>query len=199
MERLIGKKRSLSNIIDSESKNKEVWTVTFIRISTPSPSNVEEEEEKKNIMLGLPPSTSFSYYCPPKPSNPPKIDTTLQWEGTLTQLKQLFRPESLIIAGIEQKGSGKRFKKNYYQYNTINSSSSSVTTTTTTVDQKKKKEEEENCITMTIPSELYSERELQGFINTINGHGKSVTKVLEPKEHINCILLANYFGMKISK
>ena len=191
MERLTGKKRSLSKIIISENENKKVWKVTFIRISTPSPSNVEKEE---NIMSGLPPSTSFSYYCPPKPSNTPKIDTTLQWEGTLTQLKHLFRPKSLIIAGIEQKGSGKRFKENYYQYNDINSS-----VTTTDVSTQKKKEEEENKITMTIPSELYSERELQGFINTMNGHGKSVTKVLEPKEHINCILLANYFGMRISK
>lgn len=164
------KKRSLSDLNNNEDKEK--WTVRFLLVeNTP-----------------LFPLSSV----PTKDVTNLKHIVSLRWNTSRGNIKKTFSSDSIVAEGMEKKESAKRFKGlTYYQHDRLNISSTAISGE----EVGKKKE-----ITITIPQEkCNSERELSGFVNILNGHDRSSIKSLGPREHVNCILLADYLGVRIVK
>lgn len=161
-----GKKRSLSAI--RNNKDKEKWKINFV-VAKVIPLELLIKSPDKHMES--------------------QIIAQYQWTSTRGNIKKLFKPESLIVEGIEKKGSAKRFKgSSYYQFDKKNQS-------TKNTDNNGKRD-----LTITIPNDkCNNDRVLNGFINILNGFDRTSVKTLRPEEHINCILLADYLRMRIIK
>ena len=48
-----------------------------------------------------------------------------------------------------------------------------------------------------VDADAYGKRVLDALVNALNGHCRDVDRVLSPSEHVDLLLLADYFGLRL--
>jgi hypothetical protein len=131
-----------------------------------------------------------------------EIGPRTAWTGTRADLTALFEPHSLILIGLdphsEERARAARLGIAFFQLEkSTTTTAAAASTGGHEIDSRMRPSEKQ--LMLAIPSEEYSLREVEAFINLMNGYGTSTRKKITEQEQIHVVLLAHFFAMRIKR